>query len=279
MKDVKVNNVIYSSVPSVELPLSSGTGYAQFFDISDTTATADKILEGYGAYSSSGTWMSGTAKEGGYEFVEQLYSASFNLADDTSFSSWSASTTAGSILATATLSSNKFVADMENYEYLLWWKMWIKCEHTEDATLKAIPIWEGTNAVQSIFRRPNSLATIKSGTKAGNTCVTQTSAPLMIYYNTNGVETYTYANTYGIYGTVQTATFSNATSLNPTVTPKRPVINARCNSSYFATGRKANIDAENSTFYMTCDLYRMPLTSYGQTAVYDGLIETYTSHN
>ena len=29
-------------------------------DISDTTATADKIVQGYGAYGANGAWMSGS---------------------------------------------------------------------------------------------------------------------------------------------------------------------------------------------------------------------------
>ena len=33
-------------------------------DISDTTATADKILQGYGAYGADGAWINGTATSG-----------------------------------------------------------------------------------------------------------------------------------------------------------------------------------------------------------------------
>ena len=214
-----------------------------------------------------------------YELVERIYSDSFNLSTGTSFNSWTASTTAGSILATATLSSSAFNADLENYEYLLWWKIWIKIAHTSGATLKAIPVWEGMDVVQSIFRRPNSLATMASGTKAGNACVTQTTAPYMEYYNSSGTLTYTFSNSYGLYGTVQTATFSNATSLTPTVTPKRPILYARCSNTYFATGRKSQIDSANSTFYLTCDLYRQPIDVYGQTKLYEGIASTYINSN
>lgn len=210
-----------------------------------------------------------------YELVNRLYSADINLSTGTTFDSWEASTTAGSIKATESLSSNTFVADMAHYEYLLWWQVWIQIATTSGATLKAIPIWEGTNSVQSIFRRPNSLATIASGSKAGNACVTQSSAPLLVYYNTSGTKTYTFANTYGLYGTVQAATFSNSTSLTPTVTPKTPVLYARCSSSYFATGRKAEVDSANCTFHLVCDLYRMPIVQYGQTKIYEGLTNTY----
>ena len=49
----------YSNVPAVELPKTGG-GTATFTDTSSTTATADKIVEGYGAYSSEGEWMVGS---------------------------------------------------------------------------------------------------------------------------------------------------------------------------------------------------------------------------
>lgn len=42
--------------------LADGTS---IIDISDTTATADKILQGYGAYGADGAWMDGTAVAGG----------------------------------------------------------------------------------------------------------------------------------------------------------------------------------------------------------------------
>lgn len=40
-------------------------GTTTLVDLTDTTATADKILEGYGAYGKDGEWMDGTASAGG----------------------------------------------------------------------------------------------------------------------------------------------------------------------------------------------------------------------
>ena len=210
-----------------------------------------------------------------YEFVSEIYNHTFNLSDDTTFDSWTASTTAGSIMATANVGT--FAGDMENWEYLLWWKIGIDVKTLSGATLKALPIWEGMDVVQSIFRRPNSLGTLASGDKAANACVTQTTAPLLTYYDSSGALKYTYSNSYGLYGAVQAATFSNATSLTPTVTVKRPTFNARCSSSYFATGRKAQIDSANTDFKMVCNLYRIPIKQYCQTKLYEGLVDSYNN--
>ena len=50
MKNVKINNVTYSNVPSVELPLATGSGVAVFVDSSDATAGSGDLANGKTAY-------------------------------------------------------------------------------------------------------------------------------------------------------------------------------------------------------------------------------------
>ena len=60
MKTVQINNVVYSNVPSVEIPLSPGPGTAAFFDTSDATLDSGaKMLDGVTAYA-DGTLYTGT---------------------------------------------------------------------------------------------------------------------------------------------------------------------------------------------------------------------------
>ena len=75
-QDVKIAGATYSAVPAVLLPKADNTGNARFTDTSDATATADKILQGYTAYGSAGTKITGTATGGGataYVSGETLY--------------------------------------------------------------------------------------------------------------------------------------------------------------------------------------------------------------
>lgn len=53
-RNVKINNVIYNAVPSVQVPLADETGNAIFWETSTADATASDILYGKVAYGASG---------------------------------------------------------------------------------------------------------------------------------------------------------------------------------------------------------------------------------
>ena len=54
-KSVKINGVTYENVPQVSIPLSTGTGTAEFFDTTGASATAGDILTGKTAFIGSGS--------------------------------------------------------------------------------------------------------------------------------------------------------------------------------------------------------------------------------
>lgn len=59
-KNVVINGVTYSNVPSVEIPISGGSGNAEFYDTSDATLdSGGKMLSGSTAYA-DGTKYTGT---------------------------------------------------------------------------------------------------------------------------------------------------------------------------------------------------------------------------
>lgn len=58
---VVINNVTYSNVPSIEIPLSGGGGNAEFFDTSDATiSSGGSMLSSVTAYGSDGTKYTGS---------------------------------------------------------------------------------------------------------------------------------------------------------------------------------------------------------------------------
>ena len=64
-KNVKINNVTYSDVPSIDIPLATGSGNASFFDVSGTTRTASDVASGKYFFTSRGVLTQGTSSGGG----------------------------------------------------------------------------------------------------------------------------------------------------------------------------------------------------------------------
>lgn len=59
-KNVKINNITYSEVSEISIPLATGGGTAEFFDTSDATATSGgQLLSGATAYA-NGVKLTGT---------------------------------------------------------------------------------------------------------------------------------------------------------------------------------------------------------------------------
>ncbi len=189
------------------------------------------------------------------EFVKTCHDSKFKL-NATTYDSWTASTTAGKILDSASATST-FTADIANYDYLIKWRYQIVPVYTSGATLKAMPIQESQIMYQFITRRPSNVANMGSETYNYNVCLSLYTIPYLEYYNTSGAASVTFSTSYGIYGSVQAAALSSTSADSITVTPKTPQINARCNSSYFATGRKAQIDSANTYIREICDVYKL----------------------
>ena len=206
--------------------------------------------------------------------VEKLdldYAAEYAL-ENTDYATWTPATSAAVIKATSNVKT--FTGVFTDYEYILHWKFCFTAAYASGATLKAMPIRECQDHWQYICRRPNSKATLDSGSFVAQGCFTLYTAPLLVYYNTSGTAVYTYATTYGIYSTVQAAAFSSSTNASTTVTIKAPTCSARCNSSYFALARAPELDQEKSKFKWTFEAFRVPIGGVGRQA-YNNLVDTY----
>lgn len=59
-KSVKINNVTYPAVPSVSIPLSTGSGSAIFYETSEATIQPQHIMAGYKGFGPNGL-VEGTA--------------------------------------------------------------------------------------------------------------------------------------------------------------------------------------------------------------------------
>lgn len=200
-----------------------------------------------------------------------LYNATVELAD-TTFSTWTASTTAKSLKATVSLST--FSADMANYAYLLRWVTVAHVALKDTATLNTVPEGLQINIFdQQIMRRPSNLTNIQADNYNGNVYVNTSGLGWMQYYNTSSAKTYTWGSSYGFYSGVPTPTFASSTTSPTNVTPKTPVLYARCSTTYFATARKTDIDIDNTYWTIHGELYRMDLEKNCMRQRYADLID------
>ena len=63
-KSVKINEVTYKNVPKIEVPLSEGTGNAEFWDTTGATGTAENVLVGKTVFGAAGV-LTGTMPDNG----------------------------------------------------------------------------------------------------------------------------------------------------------------------------------------------------------------------
>lgn len=182
---------------------------------------------------------------------------------DTSFNGWTPSTTAKAIKTATT--AGTFASDFSQYEYLIRWRFRFDAAYSTGATLKNQAYREVAELWQAVTRRAGSVANINAGATPTNSCVTLYMAPLNVYYgNTANTLTYTHSVSYGIYPSATAATFASTTKDATTVTVKTPAINARCNATYFATARAAELDQANSKFSYYGEVYRIKKKSVMQ---------------
>ena len=188
------------------------------------------------------------------EFMSTLYSSIVYL--PASYSSWTASTTAKAFVDSQTLSTFS-ATNMSQYAYMLRWIVEASVSHISTATLITLPTREINILDQVIFRRPTALSFISASNFNGNLYLNELGLSWMQYYNSAGTFTYTWAATYGFYGAAAAPAFNSTTALTPTVTPKTPILYARCSSTIFATARAEEIDISNTCWQITGMLYRM----------------------
>ena len=182
--------------------------------------------------------------------------ADFSVAlKDTDYNTWTPSTTAASILATDTFGT--FVADMKNYDYVVKWTFWTDLVYNAGATLKNIPYKQRSISMHQTYRRSRTYSDFQDNIFNYNVLSSADYQAAILYYSSSGAMAVNIAGTYGFYATAQQPTLSSATADTPTITIPRPVLYARCNTTYFGTARASEIDKTNSKLYLRCEVYRV----------------------
>ena len=184
-----------------------------------------------------------------------LYSRTDKL-KNTSFKGWTPSTTAKTLVASAT--AGTFEADTANYDYYIIWECGCDPVYTGTPALTAHTLLSRAYLVQEVFKRPSSWANVQADLFNGNATAAINNTTFLRYYGTTvGSVTYSWGVSYGFYFAVTAPTFSNSTSDTPTVNIKTPTFSARCSTTYMSTANAGLVDQDKSEFFIRGKLYRV----------------------
>ena len=205
----------------------------------------------------------------GAELVGENFYNKVDTLDNTLYNGWTPSTTAKAIVASVTLSDDKFTAtDIDQYAYYIFWECGVDIAYTGSPTLKALPTFGRALIVQNLIKRPDSMANIQAANC--NATVNQaafTSSFLRYYGTTTGSITYTWSSSNGLYFSATAPTISSTTAVSPTITPKTPVFNAKVNTSYMTTASANAIDQANTKWWIKgTKIYRVK-----RDCIFDGV--------
>ena len=271
-QNITIAGASYNAVPAIEVP-KQGTGTAIFADPSGTTAVASDVATGKYFLNISGVLTLGTASGGGGQYawlgsgaekVGTVINQTINLKNDTTYDSWTASTTAGTIKAASATPDYSFSANMNDYDYCFVTKGFVEPVYVSGTPATYRTYRVAQYHVHYCYGYPNSstIDQVRSD-NVGSVAVINSSTVgtfIQYYYNNSGMLAAISATNCGpIYMSNSPSTSSGSVSSGTvTISITLPSFSAKCHSSRFSTTRKTQVDSANTNYYLTVDLYRVP---------------------
>ena len=195
--------------------------------------------------------------------------------DDTDYSSWTPSTTAGVIKNPETAFT--FQADMENKEYLIHTQFAVYLSYESGAQAKSMFLNGNGEYWYGIARYANSLANLQSEIRNANSQALISSQLVTHYYNVSGLESTVFSMSYGIYPAVQNPAFSSTTALTPTITVSSPQISARCHDSYFSPANSGLVDEDASYYQVKYEVWSVDVGTSFLRNVQDARMDVFNN--
>lgn len=248
MANVTVCGASYTDVPAIDIPKTGG-GSARFYELAQM-------------YLPPSAELVASASE------------TINISADTSYDSWTPSTTNTSILEAGTARAAckyKITTDYQDTALI-----GICLMHTTYAYQSGLTIARGVQLHKTIFAfceyAPMKLSEYNDdyyGRTATGVFYNQT------YYSSATAKAINTGSAYGISPTTCTWSTSSATSTSArTVGFTRPIIYARCHSTYFSTAAAAALDSANTNMQCEYSIYKIDKT---ESKIY-GLFDETNGH-
>lgn len=250
-QDLIIAGNTYTDVPSIIVPTASGT--AEFYDMDNSLS-----------------WLGAGAEQVTGEFYSKI-----DYLKNTLYNGWTPSSTAKAIVASVTLSSNKFSAtNLDEYAYYIIWHCGIDVEYTGSPANTARTLMSRGLIIQELIRRPGSWAAIESETMGTTVNQAAYTATLMRYYSDKSSLTYTWAASYGFYVSATAPGIANSSNLTTDITPKTPTLNARTSNTYLSVANANLVDQNNTVWWIKgAGIYRAKRDTF-----FDGVFRHFTHY-
>lgn len=227
-KNVSLLGANYLDVPSIILPQVGG-GQAEFF--------ADRA-----------TWLGANAE------LMKTFTRNYTF-DDTSFSSWTPSSSAVSIKANEEVDVCSM--DLAEYEYVVLWISDISIAYDSLEGLTKAPLKHVSVYCHHMFRRTKPIVASMEGSLLDGNATGYAGTHVIDYINQNGVETIEWGANQGFYTSQSTQNSTNSTSTNTSFRIKTPVLYAKAGNNYLDAATVPRIDSSESTVKYVCQIGRV----------------------
>lgn len=201
----------------------------------------------------------------GAEKVGTVINRTINLQNDTDYDSWTASTTATTLIAADASPYYSVSLNFEDYDYCFVTKGYVEPVYVSGTPMTSTIKRSCQYHLAYFYGYPNNSSTAaieaNSVTNIG-TVTSSTTCFIMYFYNNVGTIVARSATQSGpIYmSSFPTVTYTQnqLTDGEGTMTYSFPAFYAKCDTSRFTTTRKEQVDSANTNYYVTVDLYRVP---------------------
>lgn len=195
-------------------------------------------------------WLNPEAK-----YVGKLYEWNGTL-DDTTYSSWTPSTTAGTILAAVSDVATYTISDktIENAYFISQWN--ITPAYDSGTSMVSAPTNFVFIGIQYYYNCPANYSEYFSGNYTSYSTRALDSAYWLAYYNSSGTLSSGSVSYGPAYTTTATSYPSVSSGNSVTVSMNRPALSARCSDTYFSTSTAAAIDTTHSTINYRIDVFK-----------------------
>lgn len=247
-------------------------------DLTSDTVTASVLNSGYTAHDAAGEAITGTGSGGGDSWswlgknptLVQTYSLETVYFKDTSFASWTWSTTQETFQAAQSLT--QFTGD-NSHEYVGVFCFRAHYDYGNWTPVSAMADFS-LMGVSAVIRIASNVANAQSGTLNTLSTAIGTTDYRSYYYNSSGSLVFS-TSAYGIFANnMYSPSITSGSTAEPKITFITPVLYTRGNATYFSETAYQNLNMNTSYYQTSCQVWRIDQGTYWFAHLYDNNLDS-----